>query len=79
MCIITLFSDCYCHIHTFFCRVVINSITKLSIYCKHVLFRFTKSRKINKIKTMSKKKAQTVSYINAVADILKWVENPDND
>ena len=28
---------------------------------------------------MSKRKAQTVSYDNAVVDILNWVENPDND
>ena len=28
---------------------------------------------------MSKRKCQTVSYDNAVADILNWVENPDND
>ena len=28
---------------------------------------------------MSKRKVQTVSYDDAVADILNWVENPDND
>ena len=28
---------------------------------------------------MSKRKAQTVSYDDAVTDILNWVENPDND
>ena len=27
---------------------------------------------------MSKRKAQTASYNDAVADILNWVENPDN-
>ena len=63
----------------FFCRVVVNCITELSSYCKHILFRFPKSRKINKIVKMSKRKAQTVSYNDAVADILNWVENPDND
>ena len=62
-----------------FCRVVVNCNTKLSSYCKHVFFRFTKSRKINKIVKLSKRKAQTVSYDDAVADILNWVENPDND
>ena len=62
-----------------FCRGVINCITKLSSYCKHVLFRFTKSRKINKIVKISKRKAQIVSYDDAIANILNWVENPDND
>ena len=47
----------------FFCRVLINCITKLSIYCKRNLFRLTKSRKINKIVKMSKRKAQIVSFI----------------
>ena len=28
---------------------------------------------------MSKRKAQTVSYDDAVTDILNWVEIPDND
>ena len=28
---------------------------------------------------MSKRKAQIVSYDDAVVDILNWVENPDND
>ena len=28
---------------------------------------------------MSKTKVQTVSYDDAVADILNWVENPDNE
>ena len=28
---------------------------------------------------MSKRKTQTVSYDDATADILNWVENPDND
>ena len=28
---------------------------------------------------MSKRKAQTVSYDDAVADNLNWIENPDND
>ena len=28
---------------------------------------------------MSKRKAQTVSYDDAVTDTLDWVENPDND
>ena len=28
---------------------------------------------------LSKRKAETVSYDDAVADILNWVENPDND
>ena len=28
---------------------------------------------------MSKRKCPTVSYDNAVAHILNWVENPDND
>ena len=28
---------------------------------------------------MSKRKVQTVSFDDAVADILNWVENPDND
>ena len=51
----------------------------MSSYCKHVLFSFTKSRKINKIVKISKRKAQTVSYDNVVADILNWVQNPDND
>ena len=51
----------------------------MSSYCKHVLFRFTKSRKINKIVKMSKRKVQTVFYDDAVADILNWVENPDNE
>ena len=27
---------------------------------------------------MSKRKAQTASYNDAAADILNWVENPDN-
>ena len=44
-----------------------------------MFFRFTKSRKINKIVKMSKRKVQTVSYDDAVADILNWVENPDNE
>ena len=51
----------------------------MSSYCKHVLFRFTKRRKINKIVKISKRKIQTVTYDDAVADILNWVENPDND
>ena len=41
----------------------------MSSYCKHVLFRFTKSRKINKIAKMSKRKVQTVFYDDAVADM----------
>ena len=28
---------------------------------------------------MSKRKAQTVSYDDAVTDNLNWIENPDND
>ena len=63
----------------FFCRVVINSILKLSSYFKHVLFRFTKSRKINKVVKRSKGKARTVSHNDAAADISNWVENSDND
>ena len=77
MCIIILFSDCCCHIQFFF-RVVINCITKCQVIV-NMFFRFTKSRKINKIVKMSKRKVQTVSYDDAVADILNWVENPDNE
>ena len=62
-----------------FCRIFINCITKLSSYCKHVLFSFTKSRKIDKIVKMLNRKAQTVSYDDVVADILNWIENPGND
>ena len=63
----------------FFCRVVINSILKLSSYFKHVLFRFTKSRKINEVLKRSKRKARTVSHNDAAADISNWVENPDKN
>ena len=62
-----------------FCRAVINCIIKLSSYCKHVFFRFSKSRKINKIVKMSKRKAQIVSSDDAVSNISNWFENPDND
>ena len=62
-----------------FCRVVINRILKLSSYRKHVLSKFTKSRKINKVVKRSKRKVRTVSPNDAVADISNWVENPDND
>ena len=44
-----------------------------------ILFRFTKSRKINKIVKMSKRKAEALSDDDTAADILIWVENPNND
>ena len=38
--------------------------------CQVILFRFTKSRKINKIVKMSKRKAQAVSDDDTATDIL---------
>ena len=67
--------------------VVIFRLFLLSCYKLHYtivkllqtrFFRFTKSRKITKIVKISKRKAQTASYNDAVADILNWAENPDN-
>ena len=47
--------------------------------CQVILFRFSKSRKINQIVKMPKRKAQAVSDDDTAADILICVENPNND
>ena len=51
----------------------------MSSYCKHILFRFTKIRKIKQNSKNVKEKSSNCTYDNAVVDILNWVENPDND
>ena len=78
MCIITLFSDCFCHVNTFFVELLQTALQNCRVMMNMFFFRFTKSGKIKKIIKISKRKAQTVSYDDAVADILNWVENPHN-
>ena len=73
MCIITLFSDCFCHINTLFVELLQTALPN----CSFQVYQKWKNKENNK--KYQRKKAQTVSYDDAVADILNWVENLDND